>query len=186
MSRRILFDLDSVIADMLPAVCLWYNRTYNNIHPPITPETFHCWGMHLCVPINTEIYSFFKTPFYEETLPMKDSIHVLSRLHSQGDSVIIVTKSFQPKGVLPWVEKHLKDVVDDVIILKSTVKKNTIGGDFLFDDKPENLIGGSWEPYLYTQPHNTTETRFPRVRSWREIARVLDVEDTTSSTEVVL
>ncbi len=167
----IIYDLDDVLCECVEGICAWYNETYPE-HPAVTPATFRGWDMSRFTPIGAEIYTYFDTNFYLTTRPTVGAAGLLRATKEAGHTNVIATSTFHQEGAKAFVDKYFNSLYDMFIYTK---KKSDVEGDYIFDDKPENLLGGTWKPYLYTRYHNLDETRFPRVASMDEIATVLGV-----------
>ncbi|MFP5393812.1 MAG: 5' nucleotidase, NT5C type, partial [Gammaproteobacteria bacterium] len=49
--------------------------------------------------------------------------------------------------------------------------KSIIHADYLVDDSPHHFERFAGQGVLFAAPHNEAETRYPRVRTWAEVAR---------------
>lgn len=136
-----IFDMDSILVDLMTAWLGWYNRSYNH---NLTIDDIKTWHIHDHVRPEDKknIYGFFRPPerYGKETLPIPGASEGLRRLHDAGVDIIIATatagKTAEQKFILaekvaPWLDP-------DHIFIGS--RKELLRGDFFIDDAPHNLM----------------------------------------------
>lgn len=171
MKRRILVDMDGVLADV-------YARFFE-LHEEET-------GVRLSVKdviglkeadafpgalrwVNTE-------GFFRIVPVMEGSIEVLEKLNKKYEVVVISMATEFPVSLTDkrlWLQDHFPFIRWTQMVFCGN--KNLIIADIMIDDHLKNLDDFHGETIMFSQPHNMNETRtrHRRVGSWDEIAKIL-------------
>lgn len=137
--KRAIFDLDSIIANLMEPWLAWYNQQFDdnltfdklvtyNIEDYVKPEC------------GTRIFDFFRDKSRYANVPIyAGAAEGLLKLHQAGVDIVIATatagstapeKYIIAKRAAPWLDKH------HIII---GTRKEILHGDFFIDDAPKNM-----------------------------------------------
>jgi len=171
--KRVLIDMDEVIADPMGAMIGWYKHEYGidiNFELArggswirIFPEEHH----HL---IKEKLFS----PGFFRHLPvMENSIGVVREMNKKYELFIVSAAMEFPnslKDKLEWLLEHFPFLTWHQLILCGD--KRPVHGDFMIDDHIKNLQHFNGHKYLFTSPHNLDITGYDRLKNWEEAGEV--------------
>ena len=125
------------------------------------------------------------TPIETGVQPIEGAVDVLTRL-SEITTLFFVTARSEKNNILQWIKKQLKTVNISDICLSATgthLKKIPVlqkhGVKFFIEDRLETcylLSEVSITPIVFEQPWNQTPHPFHTVKSWNEIAAMIEWE----------
>lgn len=177
MKRRenfiVLLDVDNVLEDLTTA---WINAVNIKFGTNVNPDDITDWEMKKFFPnlSRTQIYSPLHTKeFWKSLEPMTGAKKYVELLIEKECEVCLVTSSHPDTVAYKYnfIKKHFPMIAYNDIFFCS--RKQLVIGDVLVDDKPKNLIGGSYHKLLMDCPHNRSfdETKYniKRVKNWREV-----------------
>ncbi len=137
--KRALFDLDSIIADLLTPWLEWYNQCWGDNLKLQQVVTYNI-ETHVKPECGNRIYDFFQDPSRYGAIPIfEGAIKGLKTLADNNVDIVIVTatagqtapqKHILAKKAAPWLTRK------DIIIGS---RKEILHGDFFIDDAPTNL-----------------------------------------------
>jgi 5'-nucleotidase len=140
--KRAIFDLDSIIGDLMNPWLAWYNQEWNDDLTLEEITTYHI-EQHVKPECGWRIFDFFRGPEgtsrYGSIPIFEGAAEGLAKLNDNNVEVIIATatagstapeKYVIAKRAAPWLHR------DHVFIGK---KKEVLHGDFFIDDAPENM-----------------------------------------------
>lgn len=172
---RILVDVDSVIADLMPAWLRVYNKEYDD---SLRVEQITEWDMTKFVKpeCGTKIYSYLHDPsLYDEVFPIDGAISSIHWLRQHGYDIRFVTSGIQPAKII-WLgnkgllmSEHFL-FSPDVVIAHD---KRLINGDILIDDNLKNCESFQGKSILFSQPWNDVVSNFFRASSWPDVIQYL-------------
>lgn len=176
----ILVDVDGVIADTHKTWLEMYNRDYND---SLKVSDITRWALHEFVKpeCGRKIYEYLERPnFYDNTPMIPDALTGVRFLRELGHRVIFVSAGFHESKIrwlgrmgflteFPYKDDFRPSTATDVILCND---KSLIKGDYLIDDRPENLL--SFERgFLFTQPWNADSYQGNRVDNWIDIMTIM-------------
>lgn len=183
MSKRILVDMDGVIAD--------WGRAYG--------ESLDRFGEEAAaIPRHKDQRSFnlnegrtdteqaiiaavmVEEGFYARLEPIAGAKTALKAMVKAGHDVRIVTSPWVSNPTcasdkLNWIVRHYGSHWGARVII--TADKTIVHGDYLIDDKPHitGIATPTWEHVLFDQPYNRTIDGKRRISDWSLWTEVLDV-----------
>lgn len=200
--KRAIFDLDSIIADLMGPWIAWYNQEWGENLKLEEITTYHI-ERHVRPDCGWKIFDFFRGPHgatrYGAIPIIEGAREGLEKLNKNNVEVIIATatagstapeKYTIAKRAAPWLDR------DHILIGK---KKEILHGDFFIDDAPENMdaYSNEWPDahvltigYPYNQGHRTKVQLFaddcfnPRV-AWEKIVDYILSTDTPSVEDTI-
>jgi 5'-nucleotidase len=172
--KRILIDMDHVMADITSQYIKWYkDATGTEIERGDLsgkPEDLAFTQPQL-------IREFLHTPgFFRNTAVMPGSQEVIEKLNEVFELFIVSAAMEFPQSLIEkyeWLGEHFPFIHWQQIILCGS--KKPISGDFMIDDHFKNLRNFNGEKLLFTATHNinTHIAGYTRVNSWAEIRDLL-------------
>lgn len=146
MTRKILVDVDGVLADLHAAICrdlTWAGFVYMSGEGwtvPWTPEHATHYEFERCFPPEecNAIHHIMANPGFCTSIPWYPAARTFVEALQTVGEVIAVTKPY-PKGPQwayerkAWLQPYIKKVVH-------TDHKELVGGDILIEDYPSNCI----------------------------------------------
>lgn len=200
--KRAIFDLDSIIVDLMSPWIAWYNQQWGDNLRLDQVTTYHI-ERHVKKECYFKIFDFFRGPEgptrYGSAPIFDGAKEGLLKLNQNGVEVIIMTttagstapeKYTLAKRAAPWLDK------DHVLIGK---KKEILHGDFFIDDAPENMdaYAAEWPDahvltigHPYNQGHRGKIQLFaedcynPRA-AWEKIVDYILSTDTPSTEDTI-
>jgi 5'(3')-deoxyribonucleotidase len=175
-SRIILVDVDSVVADLVPAWLDIYNNQYSD---SLTKNDILEWDIHKFTKpeCGKKIYNILKNPgLYKNVKPIDGALSAIKILKKSGHRII-----YASSGIFEQKAEWLKDngflssknsdwhFADDLIFCGD---KTLIYGDWIIDDKYENCHGR--QSILFDQPWNREYgSNFIRATDWIHVLAIL-------------
>lgn len=170
---RILCDADDTIQEL---TIHWLAELNNKYNCNVRKEDIKTWDMTKAFPGLSEeevLEPLYRNDFWSITTPIEGSRYYLKQLIDDGHDVLIVTAS-NPQTFEAKRRKLIEMfpfLTADQIICENN--KQSVRGDILIDDGVHNLLGGTYQKFLFNQPNNLTFDEklydITRVYSWKEI-----------------
>ena len=151
---KILIDVDDTIEDLIPAWVEWLNSKHNL---SVKYEEIDCWEIYRKFPMlnKEEVFEpLFVDDFWKTVKPKKDAVLYVHKLFEDGYDLYLCTNSNietiknKREYIIDTYFPYLKD---KMIIISN---KQMLRADFLIDDNPNNLIGGTYNKILFSCAHN--------------------------------
>lgn len=166
---RIIIDLDETAYNLHNEWCKAHNIDYPD--QPLLPENIKSWAIENYAANGLEIFKYLEDEkLFSEGKPIPGAIEYTQQWVKQGHELGIATRAITVGAVIgktKWVKKHLPHISAVFMLLSDT--KWWIDGDIFIDDAPHHLENVRGVRIMYNQPHNATETRFPRANSWSQV-----------------
>jgi 5'-nucleotidase len=181
---HILCDLDSIVADLLPAWVNVYNATYNDT---LTIEQITEFDTHkFCKPeCGIKVYDLLTGELFESLPPVLGAIDGLKSLMAHGHTVHIVTaySGAQPdsaRAKVQWIRDKLPFIDRHMVTLTS--QKHLISADVIIDDRADTIekCAPSMFKATIAYPYNKTAQHLYNVyaedyrqpiKCWNEIVK---------------
>ena len=140
--RRILFDVDGVVADLVGALCLRVNAILPSVH--LTPNDFtvpEFKDQGFCPDILKALEEVMCERGFVQTLPVhEEARQAIHKARDRGHEVVFVTKPYYKSET--WA--HDRQVwlyrLFPGLPTIHTWHKELIPGDILVEDNPHNLV----------------------------------------------
>jgi len=170
----VLVDMDEVIADTTAAMVTWYkNKFGGDIDYKKMLE-----GHSLVKGFPQEHQALVRQQLYEpgffRHLPvMPDSQGVLEEMNKRYEIYIVSQAVEFPNSLKEkhdWLMEFFPFFTWRQLVLSGT--KKIMWGDYLIDDHARHFEFFKGKPYLFSTPHNLDETRYERIGSWEEAAKI--------------
>ena len=137
--KRAIFDLDSIIVNLMEPWLAWYNHEYKD-NLTFDQVTTYKIESHVKPECGTKIFDFFSPPERYGEIPIYEgAAEVLRRLHDNDVDIVIATatagstapqKYVLAKKAAPWLDRH------NIFI---GTRKEVLHGHFFIDDAPKNM-----------------------------------------------
>jgi 5'(3')-deoxyribonucleotidase/uncharacterized protein with PQ loop repeat len=166
---RIAIDMDEVMADALSEHVQRYNAAFGG-SVAITDLT----GRHLEDAVPPEhreaVEALLDGSFFENLAVLPDCRSVIAELAARHEVIIAsaamdVPCSFDAK--YRWLQRHFPFIPSSNVVFCGD--KAVVNADYLIDDRARHFARFRGRPLLFSAPHNSGETRYPRVGSWAEV-----------------
>ncbi len=176
--KRILIDMDHVMADISSQYITWYKNATG-----IMIERDKLLGKpeDLAFPQPDLIKEFLQTPGFFRTADVMPGSQEVVRELNQLFEILIVSAAMEfPQSLIEkydWLQEHFPFIKWQQIIFCGS--KKSITADFMIDDHVKNLDNFNGEKLLFTATHNTNINRvsYKRVNSWAEIKDLLIISN---------
>jgi 5'(3')-deoxyribonucleotidase/uncharacterized protein with PQ loop repeat len=166
---RIAIDMDEVMADALAEHVRRYNAAFG---ASVTVSDLAGRHLEQCVPPEhrAATEALIDESFFEDLEPFPECQEVVRELALRHEVYIAtaameVPCSFNAK--LRWLRRHFPFIPPSNIVYCGD--KTIIDADYLIDDRARHFARFRGQPLLFSAPHNSRETRYPRVHSWAEV-----------------
>lgn len=167
--KRVIIDMDEVIADPMGAMVTWYKKKYGQ-QADYDKMIGGSWLLGFPEEHHQLIRERLRAPGFFRDLPvMKDSVEVLKEMNQQYEVFIVSAAMEFPnslKDKYDWLMEHFSFFTWKQITLCGD--KRLVSGDIMIDDHIRNLNTFNGKKYLYSSPHNMAVTGFERINNWEE------------------
>lgn len=173
--KRILIDIDSVIADLVPEWLNLYNTDYNDF---VKVEQITEWDMTKFVKpeCGTKIYDYLHyIHLYDRVRPIDGAISSIHWLRQHDYDVRFVTSGVQPAKI-EWLGNHGLLINEHFLFSPDVIvahDKSIIKADIMIDDNIKNCENFQGKSILFAQPWNDVMSNFFRASSWPDIIQYL-------------
>jgi 5'-nucleotidase len=172
--KRVLVDMDEVIADTTLGMVQWYKNEYGgDIDYAKMLE-----GGSLVKGFPQEHQErvkqqLFEPGFFRHLPVMANSVEVLNEMNNHYEIFIVSAATEFPnslKDKFDWLAEHFPFFTWQQLVFCG--RKNMIEADFMIDDHSRHLQHFRGKPYIFTAPHNLNEHRFDRLNNWEEAGKI--------------
>lgn len=172
--KRILVDIDAVVADLMTVWLGLYNKEYED---SLELQDITKWGIHEIVKPECGIGIFKyleRHDLYDSVLPVDGAKTSIAWLRNHSYDVRFLTSGiFESKA--KWMYRHNLIRGDwmyspDIIVSHD---KSLIKGDILIDDNIENLHNFDGKRILFAQPWNEGNHPFFRADGWADVIQYI-------------
>jgi 5'-nucleotidase len=158
--KRVLVDMDEVIADTTGGMIEWYKLVYGgDIDYKKMLE-------------GKSLVKGFPEEHQAAVRPViENSIEVLEKMNQHYEVYIVSAATEFPNSLTDkynWLMEHYPFFTWKQLVLCG--EKSMIQADFMIDDHARHLQLFKGKPYIFTAPHNLNEHDFERLNSWKEVA----------------
>lgn len=173
--KRILIDMDEVMADVIPKFTMIYERELGKI---LKKEDYYGKKIY-DVEGAKHLRNFLHEKGFFADLPVMPNCREVVQELMGSYEVFIVTAAMEFKNSFvdkyEWLEKNFPFIHYRNIIFCG--QKGMIKADYMIDDHVRNMEAFDGHGLLYTSFHNVYEKRFTRVNNWLEIREFFKIED---------
>lgn len=180
----ILVDMDDVLECLIEA---WVERLNEKYNRNVSPENVVEWDVCVYFPGLTkeQVHSpLFEDDFWKSVKPKDGAMEYVSKLHSEGFSIYIVTSSHYST-----VQNKFRDALfpyfpfidyNHIIVCNA---KQLVRGNVLIDDGVHNLLDSdtlkaTYSKILFSANHNKyfncDKTDIYRVNNWNEAYEIVE------------
>lgn len=135
MSKTILCDMDSIIADFYWGELEAYRK---DVGHDVPDDVLNSWDAKF--PNGKDCFYYFSQPgFFRNLKPIPGAHDVLKRWHDAGHQIVILsaaTLTNAPGEKFEWLSEHYPWINRDNVIF--TKRKELVRGDLLIDDHAAN------------------------------------------------
>jgi 5'-nucleotidase len=170
--KRVLVDMDEVIADTTAGMVEWYKKAYGgdiDYNKMLEGKSLiKGFPEEHQTDVRQQLYT---NGFFRHLPVIKDSIEVLEQMNRRYEVYIVSAATEFPNSLTDkhnWLMEHFPFFTWKQLVLCGV--KSMIIADFMIDDHARHLELFTGEPYIFTAPHNLEEQRFRRVNNWQEVA----------------
>lgn len=171
MKKRIIIDMDGVLADVYPALIANEPIYANTL---ISSDKLNGIAEYEAFPHLKEIVTH--DHFFRNLPEMDNAFNGLKYLNEKYE-VLIVSAALEfansMNDKLAWLNDHFPFINWRQVLFCG--RKDMINADIIIDDHPKNLSVFNGQRFIFTQPHNTnfTDPSYHRINNWNEITQVL-------------
>lgn len=144
---RIILDMDSILADILPA---WLDESNRLFGERLTVADVTDWDMSKLSKGGKAIFGILAKPgFFSALKPIPGAIEATKALHDSGHEVFVVTAAEFPCNFsekAEWFREHLPFLGKRRFVMAH--EKHLLAADAIVDDGPHNA-----EAYKKAHPH---------------------------------
>jgi 5'-nucleotidase len=172
--KRVLIDMDEVIADTTSGMLTWYKKNFGgDIDYKKMLE-----GASLVKGFPEEHQAIVRQQLYEpgffRNLPViENSFEVLREMNKRYEVFIVSAATEFPNSLkekFDWLQEHFPFFTWQQLVLCGS--KKLMYGDFMIDDHARHLHHFNGKAYLFSAPHNLNENHFARINDWEQAAGI--------------
>lgn len=165
--KRILIDMDEVIADVYPKFLDIFEREFGR-----RPDRKEFWGKKIYeLPGAEHVRRFLHDKGFFADLPVMPGSQEVIRELMDNYEVFINSAAMEFRHSLTekydWLGEHFSFIPWKNVVFCGD--KRALRGDYMIDDHVKNLRSFEGTPLLFTASHNALETDFIRVNNWEEV-----------------
>jgi 5'-nucleotidase len=168
---KICVDMDEVMADTLGEHLRRYNQYFDESISPLDLHGKPIWSV-VSSDRQAQLRAFLdEEDFFAVLDVLPGAQEVLEELSTRFEVFIATQAMAVPNSLGPkfrWLQRHFPFLPPTHYVFLGD--KSILRADYLIDDLPKNLLRFQGTGLLFSAPHNMTETRFPRVNNWAEVA----------------
>lgn len=173
--KRILVDVDCVVADLMPAWLSLYNSEYADT---LCASQITSWGMEEFVKpeCGTKIYEYLWMPnLYDYVSPIDGAITSIHWLRRHGYDIRFVTSGIHA-GKAQWLGKlgllmgEFPLYAPDLVVAHD---KSIINADIMIDDNVKNCESFSGLSIVFGQPWNFNVSQYFRADDWADVIQFI-------------
>lgn len=173
--KRILVDVDAVIADLMPVWLSLYNIDYDD---KLEAKDIFKWGIHEIVKpeCGSSIFSYLERPdLYDNVKPIDGAISSIRWLRQHSYDVRFVTSGgFESK--IRWLGRQGFLMGENYFYSPDLVvahDKSIINADIMIDDNVKNCENFKGKSILFAQPWNEGSNTWFRADGWADVIQYL-------------
>jgi 5'(3')-deoxyribonucleotidase len=172
--KRVLVDMDEVIADTTGGMIEWYKQVYGGDidYAKMLEGGSLIKGFpeaHQAI-VRQQL---FEPGFFRHLPVMENSIEVLEQMNRKYQVYIVSAATEFPNSLTDkynWLMEHYPFFNWKQLVLCGD--KSMIQADFMIDDHTRHLQLFKGTPYLFSAPHNLNETGYERLNNWQHTAEI--------------
>lgn len=172
--KRLLVDMDDVIADTSGAILDLYNEEFDTQYSKGDFWNNQLWESEVSTAYLTIRHKLFEEGFFRNLGVMDGAKVAMEKLNDKYELFIVSAATEFPNSLkekIDWLQEHFPYIHWKNIILCGD--KSPVQGDYLIDDREKNFINFKGEPLLFHAIHNQQLEGYKRVKTWEEIAGIL-------------
>lgn len=173
--KRVLVDVDAVVADLIPVWLGFYNKDYDD---NLVASDIFKWGIHEIVKpeCGAGIFNYLeRTDLYDNVKPIDGAISGVQWLRQHSYDVRFVTSGvFESK--IRWLGRHGFLMGENWLYSHDVVvahDKSIINADIMIDDNIKNCENFKGKSVLFAQPWNTGSHPWFRADGWVDVIQYL-------------
>lgn len=170
----IMVDVDSTVADLMPAWLAMYNAEYGD---SLTPDRIDIWGLHELVKpeCGRAIYKYLQDDsLYDDVKPISGALGIITMLRSEGHRIVYASSGVHSSAKFKWLERNGFEPGKFASNYIVVYDKGLLKGDLLVDDRDMNITSfGSHKSILFDQPWNREFDWHRRAKNWVEVSRLI-------------
>ena len=171
--KRVIVDMDEVIADPMGAMITWYTDEYKSAvdyNKMLGGSWIKGFPEEHQVLVRERLYA---EGFFRRLPVMPDSVEVLKEINQRYELFIVSAATEFPnslKDKLEWLLEHFSFLTWKQLVLCGD--KRLICGDYMIDDHVRNLQHFDGKKYLFTSAHNLDIKGYDRINNWKEAGEI--------------
>jgi len=169
--KRVLVDMDEVIADTTAGMIDWYKKTYGGDIDYKKMQEGKSLVKGFPEQHQTDVRQQLYEPGFFRHLPViEDSVQVLEQMNRKYEVYIVSAATEFPNSLTDkynWLMEHFPFFTWKQLVLCGV--KSMIQADFMIDDHIKHLELFKGKSYLFTAPHNLDDQGFDRLGNWKEV-----------------
>lgn len=164
--KRILIDMDEVMADAYGKIVQHYVEEFG----PIEPAEYAGKKIYEIAKASHIRDYLFEPGWFADLEVMADAQRVIKKLQADYE-IFIVTSAQEFRHSLSdkhaWLERHFPFIHWKNYVMCGD--KSIVSGDYMIDDKVSNLATFDGLGMLFSSPHNIYDEGYVRVNNWLEV-----------------
>ena len=175
--KQFVCDIDDVLLDL---VSEWIRRYNFDFQENIKKSDINDWDLSQFIKNKNNkkyLYQYIEDPsIYDNIKPIKNSLWGIKQLRNLGYRIIFVTSSTMghTNRKMKWLQDH--KFLDDRRNYYEAIDKSVFIGEYIIDDKFDNVVNFKGKGILYTQPWNLKENWNRKCGSWKEVVSLISSE----------
>jgi 5'(3')-deoxyribonucleotidase len=174
MQKRLIVDMDDVMADASGAIIKIYNEEFGTSY---THEHFNgtsLWDNNFKNNYLQIRHRLHEVGFFRNMTVKNDAVEVMKALYQKYEVYIVSAATEFPNSLkekIDWLGQHFDFIPWQRVVLCGD--KQIVTGDIMIDDHDKNLRHFKGQTILFDAIHNQSFENYERVKNWREVAGVL-------------
>lgn len=174
MQKRLIVDMDDVMADASGAIIKVYNEEYGSSYTHSDFFGTSLWDNEIKNNYLHIRHRLHEVGFFRNMAVKDDAKEVMKALYDKYEVFIVSAATEFPNSLkekMDWLEEHFDFIPWQRIVLCGD--KRIVTGDIMIDDHDKNLKYFQGETILFDAIHNQSYEGYKRVKNWKEVAGIL-------------
>lgn len=175
--KQLVCDIDDVLLDLVQE---WIRRYNFDFQENIKKSDITDWDLSQFIQNKNNkeyLYQYIEDPsIYDNIKPIKNSLWGINQLRKLGYRVLFVTSATKGHHLrkLQWLQDY--NFIDHRKNYFEAVDKSVYIGEYIIDDKFDNVINFQGKGILYQQSWNIKENWNRKCNGWKEVINLISLE----------
>lgn len=174
MQKRLIVDMDDVMADASGAIIKVYNEEFGTTYRHADFYGTSLWDNDIKNSYLDIRHRLHEEGFFRNMMVKDNAIEIMKALYEKYEVFIVSAATEFPNSLkekIDWLEEHFSFIPWQRIVLCGD--KQIVTGDIMIDDHDKNLKHFKGRTILFDAIHNQSYEGYETVKNWNDVAEIL-------------